>query len=88
MKYYARVTIVKDYQGAHGKAVYVPCVEYFKTNSLAFLEKANYRKQIKFQEVGGETRKALRRLEADKIYSETQQLSASEIYWRRPLRRR
>lgn len=85
MKYYAREFITKDYQGTHGKAVYVPCTEYFKTNSEAFLAKANKFKKIKFSEASDEIRKLLRHMEADRIYSDTEKLSDKELYFRRPL---
>lgn len=88
MKYYARTFVTKDYQGRFGKAVYVPCTEYFKTNSEKFLASANKFKKVKFSEANEETRKALRHMDADKIYSDTEQLSASEIHFRRSISRR
>lgn len=86
MKYYSREIIVKDYQGKWGKAVYVPCTEFFKTNDEKFLEKANKGKRIRFEEACESIRKDLRRREANKIYSETKKLSNSEIYWRRKIK--
>ena len=87
MKYYERNIIVKDYQGPHGKAVWVPQRQFFKTNKEEFLTEANKRKRTLFSETKDKDLiKRLRKAEADRIYSETEQLSNTEIYWREPLR--
>ena len=87
MKYYERNIIVKDYQGPHGKAVWVPQRQFFKTNKEEFLYAANKGKRTLFSEAKDKDLiKRLRKAEADRIYSETEQLSSREIYWRKPLR--
>ena len=87
MKYYERNIIVKDYQGPHGKAVWVPQRQFFKTNKEEFLAEANKRKRTLFSETKDKDLiKRLRKSEADRIYYETEQLSDLEIYWREPLR--
>lgn len=84
MNYYERTIIVKDYQGSHKKAVWVPQRQYFKTNSEKFLAESNKGKRIRF-EVTADTElvKWLRKAEANKIYADTEQLSEKEIYWRK-----
>lgn len=86
MKYYSRTIIIKDYQGKWRKAVYVPCYEYFKTNKEEFVKTANKGKRIKFEETTNKDFiKELRKGEANKIYRRVEQLSNSEIYWRRKI---
>lgn len=87
MNYYQRTIIVKDYQGKWHKAVYVSQVQYFKTNKKSFLAEQNKGKKIKYEVATEATRKALRKLEADTIYTETDQLTDSQIYWRPSIRR-
>ena len=87
MKYYERNIIVKDYQGPHGKAVWVPQRQFFKTNKEEFLAGANKRKRTLFSETkDNDLVKRLRKAEAERIYYATEQLSSLEIYWRKPLR--
>ena len=84
MKYYERTIIVKDYQGSHGKAVWVPQRQFFKTNSEEFLKEANKGKRIRFAETEDKSLvKTLRKSEANKIYRETEKLSEREVYWRK-----
>ena len=68
MKYYERNIIVKDYQGPHGKAVWVPQRQFFKTNKEEFLSGANKRKRTLCFEAKDKDRiKRLRKAEADRI---------------------
>lgn len=80
MKYYSRCIIVVDYQGCYNKKVYVPSLEYFKTNDLEFLKTQNKRKQIKFTEITDKNLiSKLRHLKADHVYKDVEQLDQSEI---------
>nr|DAE55097.1 MAG TPA: hypothetical protein [Caudoviricetes sp.] len=80
MKYYQRTIIVKDYQGKWGKAVYVPQIQYFKTTKESFLVAQNKGKKIKFEPAIESTRKELRHLREDTVYTETDQLTDSQVY--------
>lgn len=82
MQYYQRTIIVKDYQGKWGKSVYVPQIQCFKTNKDSFLAEQNKGKRIKFDTATEATRKELRKLKADTIYTETEQLTDSQVYGR------
>lgn len=82
MQYYQREIIVKDYQGRWGKAVYVPQIQYFKTAKETFLAEQNKGKRIKYKTATEATRKSLRKLNADTIYTETEQLTDSQVYGR------
>lgn len=84
MKYYERSYTGVDYQGRFGKKVYVPTTEYVKTNSI---EKFNKGKRYKFCETD-EAKKYLLHKNADTVYTEHEQLSDREIYWRKPISRR
>lgn len=84
MKYYERTYIGVDYQGRFGKKVYVPTTEYVKTNAI---EKYNKGKKYVFFE-SKEAKKYLLHKEADTVYTEHEQLSDSEVYWRRNISRR
>lgn len=85
MMYFERVVVVKDYQGRFHKGVYVPQLEFFKSNNEKFIANCQKGKKIKFTEASEEVRKRLRKLSANTLYSETEKLSNSEIYWRNPL---
>lgn len=76
MKYYSRIFIGVDYQGSHGKKVYVHFTEYVKTNSI---DKYNYRKKYKFIETA-EAKKYLLHKETDKVYTEVEKLTDSEVH--------
>lgn len=83
MTYLSRTTTIRDYQGRHHKAVYVEQLQYFKTDNLEFIKNANFGKKIKFTEITDKNLKLkLRKLEKNKIYYETEQLTDSEIHFR------
>lgn len=84
MKYYKREITVRDYQGSHKKAVFVPQTEYVKTNDISPFNK---NKRVKFEE-SEDAKKFLRRKAKDTVIVETKQLSESEIHFRKPLRSR
>ena len=87
MKYFIRTITVKDYQGSHHKAVYVEQDQYFKSNDDKFIANAQKGLKIKFVETSNkEVIKELRKGEMNKIYKNTQQLTSSQIYWRRNIR--
>lgn len=89
MKYFERTVTVKDYQGAHGKAVYVNQRQFFKTNSEKVIAQNQKGLKIKFYETKDKDLiKALRKMEGDKIHTETEQLTNSQIYWRKNISRR
>lgn len=84
MKYYERSYIGVDYQGRHGKKVYVPTTEYVKTNNITPF---NYKKRYEFEE-SKEAKKYLLHKEADKVYTEHEQLSDREVYFRKSISRK
>lgn len=75
MKYYERTYIGQDYQGCHNKKVYVPFVEFVKTNKIA---EFNKRKKYPFYE-SERAKKYLLHKETDKVYLEITQLDQKEI---------
>lgn len=84
MKYYERTYIGIDYQGPHGKKVYVPTKEYVKTNDI---KPFNFKKQYKFEE-SKEAKKYLLHKEVNQVYIEHEQLSSSEVYFRKSISKR
>lgn len=83
MKYYQRKVIIRDYQGKYRKAVFVPEYQYIKTNNI---DKFNKGLRIRFEE-SKDARKYLLHRQQDVVYRETEELSNSEIYFRKSISR-